>query len=176
MTPTTTIPEGRVTDLTLVHLRAEDVMTRDVATVLTTTTVGQAMTSMRGLGVRHLPVLGEGRFLGLVDDRLVALSLLTAGGFGDALERPVTTAMTHYVPQVPPGASLQRVAHLLTTSRCDAIVVIDAQDHLLGIITLVDVVAAVAHSSAELPRRTPAADEPPFLVAVDRPRQHHETT
>ena len=52
--------------------------------------------------------------------------------------------MTHYVPQVAPGESLQRIAHLLSTSRCDAIVVIDAQEHLLGIITMVDVVNAVA--------------------------------
>ncbi len=153
MTPTT-IPAGRAGDLKLIHLSAEEVMTRDVVTVLTTTTVGQAMTSMRVLGVRHLPVLSAGRFIGMVDDRLVALSLITAGGFGEALDRPVSTAMTHYVPQVAPGATLQRVAHLLTTTRCDALVVIDTQDHLLGIITLVDVVAAVARCSADLPVRT----------------------
>jgi len=119
-------------------------MTSDVATVSPTTTVGQAMTSMRTLGVRHLPVVDDGRFSGIVDDRLVALALLTAGGVREALEQPVSTAMTHYVPQVAPGEFLQRIAHLLSTSRCDAIVVIDAQEHLLGIITMVDVVNAVA--------------------------------
>ena len=134
-----------------VRLRASDVMTSDVATVLTTTTVGEAMTLMRTLGVRHLPVLGDGRYVGLVDDRLVAFALLTAGGFGSALEQPVSTAMTHYVPQVGPGEPLQRVAHLLRTSRCDAILVIGAQERLLGIITMVDVVTAVALCSAEQP-------------------------
>ena len=143
---TTPTPSGalRGTDQPPVLLRASDVMTSDVATVSATTTVGQAMTSMRTLGVRHLPVVGDGRFSGIVDDRLVALALLTAGPVGAALEQPVAAVMTHYVPQVAPGESLQRIAHLLSTSRCDAIVVIDAQEHLLGIITLVDVVNAVA--------------------------------
>ncbi|MCW2680447.1 MAG: hypothetical protein JWM62_1848 [Frankiales bacterium] len=132
-------------------LHASDLMTSDVATVVTTTTVGEAMTLMRRLGIRHLPVIGDGRFVGLVDDRLVAFALLTAGGLEGALEQPVSTAMTHYVPQVGPGEPLQRVALLLRTSRCDAVVVIDAQEHLLGIITMVDVVSAVALGEAGEP-------------------------
>ncbi len=131
-------------------LRASDLMTSDVATVSIPTTIGQAMRMMRSLRVRHLLVLGEGRFVGVVDDRLVALSLLAAGGFGDALERPVTSALSHYVPQVVPGASLQRVAYLLTTSTCEAVVVVDDQEHLLGIITMVDVVRAVSRVGDDL--------------------------
>jgi acetoin utilization protein AcuB len=153
MTSTTSRTAPTV-DQPLVRLNASDVMTSDVATVVTTTTVGEAMTLMRTLGIRHLPVIGDGRFVGIVDDRLVAFALLTAGGFGGALEQPVSSAMTHYVPQVGPGEPLQRVAHLLRTSRCDAIVVIDAQEHLLGIITMVDVVSAVALG---------AVDEPPAV-------------
>ena len=126
------------------RLQAGDIMTRDVVTVLGTTTLGQAMTLLRTCSVRHLPVLVDGRFVGLVDDRLVAFALLAAGGFGEALERPVSAVMTHYVPQVAPKEPLQRVAHLLTTSGCGAIVVIDAQERLLGLITMVDVVNVVA--------------------------------
>jgi len=156
---------ARRADEPMARLRASDVMTSDVATVVPTTTVGQAMTLMRTLGIRHLPVLGDGRFVGIVDDRLVALALLTAGGFGEALEQPVSTAMTHYVPHVFPGEPLERVAHVLRTSRCDAIVVIDAQEHLLGIITMVDVVSAVALGSADEPP-TPDAGQPPWPVAA----------
>lgn len=161
----TTARSPRGADPALVGLRAIDVMTSDVATVVTTTTVGEAMTLMRTLGIRHLPVLGDGRFAGIVDDRLVAFALLTAGGFGEALEQPVSTAMTHYVPQVSPGDPLQRVAHLLRTSRCDAIVVIDAQEHLLGIITMVDVVSAVALGGTAQPRQH-TAGRPPRAIAV----------
>ncbi len=135
----------------LTRLRAADVMTSDVATVVTTSTIGEAMTLMRTLGVRHLPVFGDGRFAGVVDDRLIAFALLAADGPGHALDQPVSTAMTHDVPRVGPGESLQHVSLLLRTSRCDAIVVVDPQGHLLGIITMVDVVSAVALGSVTEP-------------------------
>ena len=137
--PSTTTRRAELDELT-----AGDVMSADVATIVSTEAVSKAMTMMRGLGVRHLPVLGENRFVGLVDDRLVAFALLAGGGFGAALEQPVSAVMTTYVPQVGPGDSLQRVAHLLRTSRSDAVVVVDSGEQLLGIITTVDVVSAVA--------------------------------
>ena len=49
--------------------------------------------------------------------------------------------MTRYVPQVSPHGSLQHVAHLLSTSRCDAVAVIDAQERLITMVDVVDVVA-----------------------------------
>lgn len=58
--------------------------------------------------------------------------------------------MTHFVPPVPPSASLEGVAHLLGTSWCDAVVV-DARGHLSGIITVVDLVAAVAGHDEDVP-------------------------
>lgn len=152
---------GAVEGPALRGLTARDVMTSDVATVVSTANVGVAMTLMRTLGIRHVPVLGDGRFVGIVDDRLVAFALLTAGGLAGALEQPVSTAMTHDVPQIGPGEPLQRVAHLLRRSRCDAIVVVDAQARLLGIITMFDVVSAVALGDAgRLPARAeaPGAD------------------
>lgn len=149
---TTPAHTGAAVDQPLARLTANDVMTSDMATVSASTTVGEAMTLLRTLGIRHLPVLGDGRFVGIVDDRLVSFALLTGGGADDVLEQPVTTAMTHYVPQVAPGESLHRVAHLLRTSRCDAVVVIDAHEHLLGIITMVDVVSAVALGGAVAPQ------------------------
>lgn len=152
------VPAGR---------RASDVMTSDVATVLTTTTVGEALLLMRTLRIRHLPVLGLGRFVGLVDDRLVTQALLAASARDAVLEQPVSTAMTHDVPQVAPNVSLQRVATLLRTSRCDAIVVVDAQEHLLGVITMVDVVTAVALGDVQPPREPNDVDRPAAVTSAD---------
>ena len=133
---------------TIDRLRARDVMTRDVATVDGASTVGNALTLMRHLGVRHLPITEHGRFLGLVDDRLVTRALLTGPDRDEALEQPVEQAMTRYVPQVGPDTKVTRVSRLLRASRSDAVVVVDDQDRLLGLITLVDVVGAVAHAMA----------------------------
>lgn len=147
-----TTPSGPVTPPPLpalgeAGLSAGDVMTRDVVSLSTTTSLGDAVALLRSLGVRHLPVVTEGRAVGLVDDRLVAFALLAAGGLGDALQQPVSTVMTHYVPQVAAEDGLQHVARLLGASRCDAVLVVDAEGGLLGIVTAVDVLAAVASAA-----------------------------
>ena len=103
---------------------------------------------MRRWGVRHLPVTDDdGCFVGLVDDRLVTRALLTGADRENALQEPVEQAMTRYVPQVGPDVPVGRVSRLLRTSRCDAVAVVDGRDRLLGLITLVDVVGAVANGA-----------------------------
>ena len=133
---------------TIDHLRARDVMTREVATVDGGSSVGSALTLMRQRGVRHLPITEHGRFVGLVDDRLVTRALLTGSDRDEALEQPVEQVMTRYVPQTGPDTKVTRVSKLLRSSRSDAVVVVDSEDRLLGLITLVDVVGAVAHALA----------------------------
>lgn len=129
-------------------LLAQDVMTCHLATVGEDATVAEALRVMRHWGVRHLPVTEHGLFLGLVDDRMVSCAL-KAGADGElSLEQRVDEVMSRYVPQVGPATPLGRVARLLGTSRADAVAVIDEQDHLLGLITLVDVVGAVAQPEA----------------------------
>lgn len=126
-------------------LVAADVMTGPVVSVDTSARVSDAIQLMRTHRVRHLPVVEDGRFLGLVDDRLVAHALLTCSGPGAPEDQSVATATMHYVPQAAPTTPMPRVANLLRHSRTDAVVVVDASDRLLGIITTVDVVTAVAH-------------------------------
>lgn len=127
-------------DACVCALQARDVMSRDVVTLGADATVEQALAVMRELGVRHLPVVLDGRFAGLVDDRLVALAQL-ADGVPD--RRRVVALMTHYVPQVAPDADLPRVARLVGDSGCDAVVVM-ADGDLVGLVTASDLVAAVA--------------------------------
>lgn len=129
-------------------LTAQDVMTRHVVTIDDRATVGEALSLMRRGGVRHLPVTVDGVFVGMVDDRLVTTALLNDVGRCAALEAPVDDVLMRYVPQVFAHESLSRVANLLRHSRCDAVVVVDADDRLIGLITMVDLVSAVAHGIA----------------------------
>ena len=138
-------PEGAAAPDRLSALLAADVMTAAVVSVDTAAALSDAIRLMRTHGVRHLPVLEDGRFIGLVDDRLVAHALLTSAGPGAPEDQPVSAATMHYVPQASPTTPMPRVANLLRHSRTDAVVVVDDADRLLGIITTVDVVSAVAH-------------------------------
>jgi acetoin utilization protein AcuB len=130
-------------------LIAGDVMTRHLATVGEDATVAEALRVMRRWGVRHLPVTEHGYFVGLVDDRLVSCALRAGADAEHALAQRVGEVMSRYVPQVRAAAPLERVARLLRTSRSDAVAVIDEQEHLLGLITLVDVVGAVSQLDQE---------------------------
>lgn len=123
------------------HLHAADVMTRDIVTLGPDATVEQALAVMLDLGVRHLPIVVDGRFTGLVDDRLLALAHV-ADGAPDG--RSVMALMTHYVPQVAVDADLPRVARLVGDSGCDAVVVMDEAGELVGIVTATDLVRAIA--------------------------------
>lgn len=125
-------------------LVAADVMTGPVMSVDTSAVVGDAVRLMRTHQVRHLPVVQGDRFVGVVDDRLVAHALLTSPATGAPEDQPIAAATMHYVPQVAPGTPMPRVANLLRHSRTDAVVVVDENDRLLGIITTADVVSAVA--------------------------------
>ncbi|MCY7364631.1 MAG: CBS domain-containing protein [Frankiaceae bacterium] len=143
---TTSGPAGSATPDRLGGLVAADVMTGPVVSVDTSALVADAIRLMRTHGVRHLPVVENGRFLGLVDDRLVAHALLTASGHGAPEDQAVSAATMHYVPQAAPTTPMPRVANLLRHSRTDAVVVVDDSGRLLGIVTTVDVVSAVAHT------------------------------
>lgn len=142
---TTSGPEGAAAPDRLGGLVAADVMSASVVSVDTSAVLSDAIRLMRTHGVRHLPVVEDGRFLGLVDDRLVAHALLTTGA-GAPEDQPISAATMHYVPQTAPTTPMPRVANLLRHSRADAVVVVDDADRLLGIITTVDVVSAVAHT------------------------------
>lgn len=139
-------PAGSTAPDRLGGLVAADVMTGPVVSVDTSAAVSDAIRLMRTHGVRHLAVIEDGRFLGLVDDRLVAHALLTSSGPGAPEEQPIAVATMHYVPQAAATTPMPRVANLLRHSRTDAVVVVDDHDRLLGIITTVDVVSAVAHT------------------------------
>jgi acetoin utilization protein AcuB len=129
-------------------LVARDVMTRHLATAGEDATVAEALRIMRQWGVRHLPVVEHGCFVGIVDDRLVSRTLNARTAGRAALDQQVGDVMSRYVPQVGEQTPLPRVARLLRTSRSDAVAVIDDGDHLLGLITLVDLVGVVADTES----------------------------
>lgn len=125
-------------------LVAEDVMTARLATVDETATVGEALSVMRQWGVRHLPVTEHGCLVGLVDERSVEEAARAGSEVDLSGDARVDEVMSRYVPQVGPQTPVARVARLLHASRSEAVAVVDEQEHLLGLITLVDIVAAAA--------------------------------
>jgi predicted transcriptional regulator len=159
---------------TLDRLTAGDVMTRNPLVVPFDATIDTAMTAMRITGVRHLPVLHMGRLVGLIDDRAVAFALLGGTVLRSLLDHPVDALMVHLPAQTDADTPLTQVAQLLRTSRCDAVVVVDREQCLIGLITRSDLVTAVAAlaSRDEVPAAPAPASEAGTSVPSDKQVSH----
>ena len=114
-----------------------------------TDSVAAAWRLLRQHQIRHLPVVEEGKLVGIVTDRdirLVFPSALTSGRREqdphDALEKvPVREIMTEQVVTVAPEASIANVARLLLERRIGGLPVVQGS-RLVGIITKTDILAA----------------------------------
>ncbi len=95
---------------------------------------------MQRHGVRHLPVLQEGKLLGIVSQRdLYFLESLTDSRVG---EMQVSEAMASDVSVVPPDATIFEVAHRMTSERIGSVVVVD-HEKVVGIFTTIDALRAL---------------------------------
>lgn len=114
-----------------------------------TDSVAAAWRLLRQHQIRHLPVVEEGKLVGIVTDRdirLVFPSTLTSGRREqdphDALEKiAVREIMTGQVVTVAPEASIANVARLLLERRIGGLPVVQGS-RLVGIITKTDILAA----------------------------------
>jgi CBS domain-containing protein len=122
-------------------IQVRDFMTRELVTVRETDDLALAESILRLGGVRHLPVVREGRLVGLLTQR----DLLRAGAAGPAargvqardvmVPRPVTVA---------PDGSLAEAARTLLDRKFGCLPVCEADGTLVGIVTESDFVRLAA--------------------------------
>jgi acetoin utilization protein AcuB len=117
-------------------------MTRALCTIGVDQPLSLAHRVMRENNLRHLPVLDQGKLVGLVSER--DLALIEASRRLDVDEVAVEKAMTANPYCVAPDASLVEVARQMATRRYGAAIVVDGVD-VVGIFTSVDALLALAH-------------------------------
>jgi CBS domain-containing protein len=106
--------------------------------------------------VRHLPVVEDGKLVGIVSQRdLLAHSLTKALDF-DARDRrtflksvDVSEAMTRQVVTIEPSASLEEAARLLIRHRIGCLPVLAADGVPIGIVTETDLLRAAYLSNGD---------------------------
>jgi CBS domain-containing protein len=147
------------------RLTVEDVMTRDVVTVAPTATFHQMIGLMRRRSVSALPVVGEhGALLGIVSEADMLLKetpppprrrFVPEGG-GSATRRRkaggvvAADLMTAPVISVDSRASLVVAVRLLQKHQIKRLVVLDADDQLVGVVSRRDLLAGFNRSDAEI--------------------------
>ena len=103
-------------------------------------TIAEAHEMMRALGVRHLPVTKDGRLLGTVSQRDLAIMETLPGVV--PTEVPVEDAMATDVYTAPPDAPLQHVASEMAARRLGSAVIIDGKE-VVGVFTTTDALQAL---------------------------------
>jgi len=103
-------------------------------------------------GFRHLPVVHEGRLVGLISDRdvkqsMTSVSLATEGRARDLLLDTLTAGqiMTRRVITIGPSGRVEEAARLMATARISALPVTDG-DRLVGIVTETDILRLFVRS------------------------------
>lgn len=116
---------------------ASDVMTAAPRTCSTYSTVIEAVLIFRDADCGAVPVLDDGKAVGLLTDRDVALALAEHGG--DLTILPVSDLMTKGVVSVAPTDSIETISEKFADKGVRRLLVIDAQGQLVGIIAWSDV-------------------------------------
>ena len=120
-----------------------DLMTRELVTVKEGDDLALAESILHLGGVRHLPVVREGKLVGLVTQRDLLRSG-TSGGGPAARATMARDIMTREVTAVGPETSLVHAAHLMLRHKYGCLPVCAPDGTLLGIITESDFVRFAA--------------------------------
>jgi acetoin utilization protein AcuB len=117
-------------------------MTRHPHTIGVDQPLGLAHRMLRQNGLRHLPVLDDGRLVGVLSER--DLALLEASRRLDLDKATVDKAMVAPAYCVAPDASLVDVVREMATRRIGSAIVVE-EGRVVGIFTTVDALSALAH-------------------------------
>jgi acetoin utilization protein AcuB len=116
-------------------------MTTGVQTIGDEQPMSIAHRVMREEHIRHLPVLHQGKLVGVVTDR--DLRLVETLRDVDPTKVTVSEAMTSDVYTVSPDTSLDEVVSAMAQSKYGSAIVVD-HGHVVGIFTTVDACTALA--------------------------------
>ena len=120
------------------RLTAADLMTPSPRTCSPFSTVTEAALIFRDEDCGAVPVLEDGKPVGLLTDRDVALA---AAEYPDLPDRPVSDLMSQGVVTVPADLPLEQVEAKFGEAAVRRLLVVDAKGQLLGIVAWADLVA-----------------------------------
>ncbi len=129
-------------------MKVKNWVTKEVITVAPEASVKEAFYLMKSMGIRHLPVVKEGKLVGMVTDRDIRRPKISdvfkswdeLYRIGDDIQ--VEDIMVSPVVTVEEGASIQEAAKQMAHHRIGALPVVDSKGKLCGIIVESDVLRA----------------------------------
>lgn len=114
-------------------MKVRDLMTRDVATVPSSAKCGEAATLMRQEDCGSIPVVEDGRLVGIVTDRDIVVRGLAAGK--DPIGLSVSEVMSADPVTITPDADVEEAARLMAERQIRRLPVIE-NGRLVGIVVI----------------------------------------
>ena len=105
-----------------------------------TATLREARALMREHGINGLPIVDQGRAIGILTNRDLR--------YERSLDRAVAETMTGDLVTCPPGTDLEAARDLMQEHRVEKLLVVDDAGKLCGLITFKDVEAHIKHPQA----------------------------
>jgi CBS domain-containing protein len=115
-------------------MNVRDVMTRNPRTVAPNDSIQRAASVMKEVDTGFVPIVENGRVVGVVTDRDIVIRAVAAGSY----DKPVSAIATRELVFVAPGDSLRDAEKLMSERRIRRIAVIE-NDLLVGIVSLGDI-------------------------------------
>lgn len=141
-------------------MKVQDIMTRCVRSIGPTDSIAKAAALMAEHDVGLLPVVDDGRLVGIVTDRDLAVRGLAHGLHGGA---PIFRVMTEEVSRCPPEADVAEALRTMASQRVRRLPVCSDDGNLLGMMSLGDAACQAEYSGEACET----------LRAVIRPRGRH---
>lgn len=130
--------------------KVDDWMASDTVTIAVGDDVATARRLLDEHGMRHLPVVEDGRVVGLLSDRDLRLDLGDAERLTDTQivervreRRTVEAILGEELWSVPPGTPMHDAARLMLSRRISSLPVVDDDGKLAGIVTTTDCLLAL---------------------------------
>lgn len=117
-------------------MRVADVMTAQVATARPVDPVRKVASVMANVDSGAVPVVDDGKVVGLVTDRDIVLRVVAEGG---SLDTPVSEVMTGDVQTVTEDTNVADAAGKMASHQIRRLVVTGEKGNLVGILSLGDI-------------------------------------
>jgi len=152
-------------------VNVKEVMTTEVRTCRSDDSLARAAQIMWDGDCGCIPVIADGnRVVGIVTDRDVCMSALLSGCGLNALA--VSDAMSKTVHSCRADDSLQVAENLMRAHQIRRLPVVDAEEHVIGILSLNDVARAFGRERDPSARSVSSQEIAETLCDVCRPRPH----
>ena len=126
---------------------AHNEMTHKVISVNQNDSLRLAYKTMVELEIRHLPVVNDGKLIGIVSDRdILKAGENNAGGAFIIPDASVETVMNEEIVTCNTSTPLAKVAWILLEEKISALPVTDSSQKIVGIITSTDLIKYMAKS------------------------------